>query len=86
MSDLFDFLTNLATNPRGQEAFTRDPQAVMEAAGLAETDQAVLKSGDRATVAEFFADEDFEPSFIAREPNPDPSPDPDADSDSSEED
>ena len=77
MSNVLNFLTDLAVNPTNQEAFTQAPTAVMEAAGLSQADQAVLKSGNNATVAAAFADELSEPGFIYGDPGPDPRPDPD---------
>jgi hypothetical protein len=77
MSSLFDFMTDLATNPAQQVAFTQNPEAVMQQAGLAEADQAILRSGNQAEVTAMYADELTEPSFCIMDPNPDPMPDPD---------
>ena len=82
MSNLFHFLTDLATNPRQQAAFARAPEAMMRAAGLAEADRAVLKAGDRVKVAAVYADELPELAFCMVDPNPDPMPDPDPPPDS----
>ena len=77
MSNLYNFLTDLATNPAQQMAFTQNPQAVMQQAGLTEIDQAILKSNNQAEVTAVYADELDEPSFCMVDPNPDPMPDPD---------
>jgi hypothetical protein len=77
MSNLFDFLTDLATNPKQQVAFRQTPDAVMEAAGLTETEQTVIKSGDRINVVDVYSDELDSPTFCMVDPNPDPMPDPD---------
>ena len=77
MSNVLNFLTDLAVNPTNQQAFSQAPTAVMEAAGLSQSDQAILKSGHNASVAAAFADELSEPGFIYGDPGPDPRPDPD---------
>ena len=77
MSNLLHFLTNLAINPREQEAFAKYPDAVMDKAGLSKSDRAMLKSGDGAQIAVTFADKLFQYAFFITDPNPDPFPDPD---------
>lgn len=77
MSNLFHFLTDLATNPQQQEAFAKKPDAVMAAVGLSQSDQAMLKSGKNAQIAVNLADELFPSAFCLVDPSPDPSPDPD---------
>ncbi|RKZ78247.1 MAG: hypothetical protein DRR19_26740 [Candidatus Parabeggiatoa sp. nov. 1] len=77
MSDLFHFLTDLATNPRQQVAFANTPEALMEAAGLSKQEQAVVTSGNSDKVAVSFMDERFQPAIAVVDPNPDPLPDPD---------
>jgi len=77
MSNLLNFLTDLAVNPTGQEIFTQNPVAAMEAAGLSQSDQAIITSGNRGTVAAAFADDLPNPGFIYGDPGPDPRPDPD---------
>jgi hypothetical protein len=74
---LLDFLTELAINPRKQEAFIRSPDVVMNAASLSEADKIALKSGDRTQVGAPFAEEFPQMSYAVIEPNPDPLPDPD---------
>lgn len=83
MSNLYEFLTEIATNPNGQEAFKQNPASVMAAAELSQKDQAILNSKDSSKITEAFADELPEPSFWILEPDPDPLPDPDPPPDSS---
>ncbi len=77
MSNLFSFLTDLAVNPKRQETFVKSPYAVMDAAGLSESEQAMLKSGNSVKVVATFADELFQAANFTADPNPDPLPDPD---------
>jgi hypothetical protein len=77
MSNLFDFMIALATDPKRQLAFAHAPAAVMEAAGLAKTDRVVLESRDGSQIAAIYAHELPEPAFCVWDPNPDPMPDPD---------
>ncbi|MFB2919718.1 hypothetical protein [Aerosakkonema funiforme] len=82
MTKLYELLTDLATNPQKQAAFAQSPSAVMDAAGLTEVEQAIVKSGERAKIMAAFADELPVLSIAHREPDPDPSPDPDSSPDS----
>jgi hypothetical protein len=77
MSNLFRFLTDLATDPKRQQMFAHNPGAVMEIAGLSEVEQTWLKSGDKAKVAANFANECQQLAVIVGDPGPDPLPDPD---------
>jgi hypothetical protein len=45
-TELFDFLTGLAQDPFAQEAYARDPGAVLARAGLSEDD--VARAGRRS--------------------------------------
>lgn len=47
---LMAFWIAMATDPMKHEAFLRDPDAAMTAAGLDETERAVAKSGDARTI------------------------------------
>jgi hypothetical protein len=78
MSQLYNFLTNVAANPQRQAAFLYDPGTVMAMAGLTEEDQSILQSGDRSQIVAAFANELPWCASIFREPDPDPSPDPDS--------
>lgn len=89
MTDLFQFLTELALDVKNQERFARNPKAVMDAAGLSAADKRVLGSQDRANIAAAFADELSTDEFAAvmgscfvGDPGPDPTPDPDPPEDS----
>lgn len=77
MSNLFEFLTNLATDPKKQETFAQNPQAMMEAARLSEADKVVVTDGDTAKIAAVFANGISQLAVIVTEPGPDPLPDPD---------
>jgi hypothetical protein len=77
LSKLLDFLTELAINPRKQEAFIKSPDVVMKAASLSASDKIALKSRDKTQVAAPFAEEFPQMSYAVIEPNPDPLPDPD---------
>jgi len=41
-----DFLSGLATDPNKLSAYLNDPEAAMEAAGLAETDREALRNNE----------------------------------------
>lgn len=43
---LQEFLTNLGQDPKKREMYINDPEAVMTADGLAETDKELLRKGD----------------------------------------
>lgn len=90
MRNLFAFLTDLATNPKQQEVFAKEPKAVMNAVGLSEAEQAMLKRGNHVQISAAVADMSFQFACLFSDPNPDPWPDPDPpppdDTDSSEED
>jgi hypothetical protein len=77
MSNLFSFLTDLAVNPKQQLAFANTPNTVMKVAGLSESEQAMLKSGNSVHVVATFADELFQAANFVADPSPDPLPDPD---------
>jgi hypothetical protein len=84
MSSLFNFLIDLATDPKKQELFEQNSSALMAAAGLTETHSTTLKSRNRADITAAFADEletgEFRAvtgSCIIGDPGPDPEPDPD---------
>jgi len=77
MSQLYNFLTDVAANPQRQAAFLYDPGAVMAMAGLTEENQSILQSGDRSQIVSAFPNELSQFGSIFREPDPDPSPDPD---------
>ncbi|WP_044171315.1 hypothetical protein [Kamptonema formosum] len=77
MSKLFDFLTDLTTNPRQQEAFAKAPDTVMAAVGLSELERAALKSGNSARIAATFTNHIIPSAFSLVDPAPDPFPDPD---------
>ena len=49
-TSLIDFLTNLANDPSTMNKFRQDPDATMQAAGLSQQDQAVIKSKDPAQI------------------------------------
>jgi len=84
MTRLFDFMLNLATDPRQQALLSADPTALIEAANLAEADKAALKSSDSAKVTAALLGEletkDLKAVLGAAtltDPGPDPEPDPD---------
>jgi hypothetical protein len=77
MSQLPAFLTSLAIDPKKQLAFEKEPEALMAAAGLSESERAAIKSRNSAEITEILADEHFQAAVVATLPNPDPLPDPD---------
>ncbi|MFB2919720.1 hypothetical protein [Aerosakkonema funiforme] len=77
MDKLFYFLTDLATNPRQQQAFAKDPDSVMDAAGLSEWERALVKNRNSAQITANFADPSFQAALSIVDPAPDPLPDPD---------
>jgi hypothetical protein len=77
MSNLFDFLTDLATNPVQQQAFAKEPDTVMAVLGLSRVEQTLLKSGNSTQIAAAFADDIFQAALCIGDPGPDPFPDPD---------
>ncbi len=93
MSDLFQFIADLALDPRRQELFEANPQAMIETVGLVDSDRIQLDCGDRNEVTAVFSDELSTDEFAAVtgsccffDPGPDPSPDPDPLVDSEEDD
>ncbi|MEG4809792.1 hypothetical protein QUA82_18110 [Microcoleus sp. F8-D3] len=78
MSSLFDFLTDIAINPKQQLAFARQPNAVTAAFGLAEADMAVAESKSFTKITAVFANELTPLAALCMDPSPeDPLPDPD---------
>ncbi|RKZ79344.1 MAG: hypothetical protein DRR19_25085 [Candidatus Parabeggiatoa sp. nov. 1] len=77
MSNLFSFLTDLAVNPKQQEAFANMPEAVMNTVGLSNSEQSLLQNGNSHRIAATFADEQFQAALVIGYPTPDPLPDPD---------
>jgi hypothetical protein len=85
MSSLFDFLTDVAINPKKQMALAKQPSAVMVAAGLSKTEWTALESKDSHTIAAASLSEMTQPFAICCvDPGPDPEPDPDPPSPPSE--
>lgn len=54
---LVHFLADLVKSPTMQEMLRRDPDAVMDAAGLSDEEKEVLKSGDKQKIAAVVADQ-----------------------------
>ncbi|MEG4960560.1 MULTISPECIES: hypothetical protein [unclassified Microcoleus] len=77
MSQLPVFLANLAIDPKQQLAFEREPDALMAAAGLSESERVAIKSRKSARITAICADELFQAAVVITLPNPDPLPDPD---------
>ena len=76
MSSLFDFLTDIAINPKQQLAFARQPNAATVAVGLAEADMAVVESKSFTKIAAVFANELTPLAVLCMDPSPeDPLPD-----------
>lgn len=74
MSKLFDFLTDLATNPKQQQAFVEDPILVMDVLDLSESEKMAIATGN---IAALFKDDFFQSAISVTDPSPDPLPDPD---------
>jgi hypothetical protein len=77
MNKLIHFLTDLAANPKKQQAFLEHPERMMAAAGLSEVEQIIIQSGDKAKITAACADEFTPLAYTFGDPGPDPSPDPD---------
>lgn len=78
MSNLFDFLTDIAINPKQQLAFAQQPNAVKVAVGLDEADMAVVESKSFTKIAAVFANKLTPSAALCMDPSPeDPLPDPD---------
>lgn len=77
MSNLLDFLTDLAVDPQKQRAFFKAPEEVMDAAELSQANRIAINSRDKAKVSAPFADEYPQIACGTFAPNPDPLPDPD---------
>ncbi|MBH8552515.1 hypothetical protein I8751_09025 [Nostocaceae cyanobacterium CENA357] len=87
MSSLFDFLTDIAINPKQQIAFAQQPIILTDMLGLSEIEQAVFESKSSNKIAALFADETTPLAEICNDPNPeDPFPDPDPEPEPSKED
>lgn len=71
MDAIFELLTDLSTDPYLQDAYRRDPEAVMRRAGLSASQQARFLARDAAPVA------GWQPCTTTGDPGPDPFEDPD---------
>src|SRR5215470_13117417 len=71
-TDLKEFLSNLATDPRKLGEFLHEPEAAMSAANLSEEDKTALKSGFSGMVAARLAGVSLEEAFkwVAVAPQP----------------
>lgn len=54
MSALATFLTGISTDSGKLEIFQADPEAAMTAAGLNDTEKALVRSGNKQTIKEYF--------------------------------
>ena len=77
MNKLIHFLTDLAANPEKQQTFLVQPEMMMAAAGLSETEQLIIQSRDRYKITAACADDLTPIACTFGDPGPDPSPDPD---------
>ena len=77
MNNLFHFLTDLATNPHKQLVFSRQPDTLMEIAGLSEVDKVLLKSAQHDKISAVFTNESTVLAIVCGDPSEDPLPDPD---------
>lgn len=77
MSNLFDFLTDLALDTKKQSAFINDPSFLMNEVGFTEVEQTAMVSGENAKIAALFAKEKVCFAITMIDPGPDPLPDPD---------
>ena len=79
MSQLLEFLTNLAIEPSQQQAFAFEltPSIVMAEAGLSRLEQAAIESKTKSRITEIVAREDFQVALTVAIPEQDPIPDPD---------
>lgn len=77
MSNLFDFLTDLAANPQKQLVFSKQPDTLMEVAGLSDADKVLLKSREKDQISTALGNELAVLAFSCVDPGEDPLPDPD---------
>ena len=77
MSQLLEFLTNLAVEPSQQQAFELTPSTVMAEAGLSRLEQAAIESKTKSRITEIIPREDFQAALAVVVPEEDPIPDPD---------
>jgi tetratricopeptide (TPR) repeat protein len=64
-------------DPKQQLAFEKEPDALMTAAGLSESERSAIKNRNSAQITAICADEHFQAAVVVALPNPDPLPDPD---------
>ncbi|MBP0020107.1 MAG: hypothetical protein J7647_21450 [Cyanobacteria bacterium SBLK] len=77
MSQLLEFLTNLAVEPKRQQAFELTPSLAIAQAGLSQVEQAAIASQTKGAIADIFTTEDFQAALVVAVPDEDPIPDPD---------
>ena len=77
MSQLLEFLTNLAIEPSQQQAFELTPNIVMAEAGLSRWEQAAIESKVKSRIIGIVASEYFQAALTVAVPEQDPTPDPD---------
>ncbi len=77
MSQLLEFLTNLAVEPSQQQAFQLTPSTVMAASGLSRLEQAAIESKTKSRITEILASECFQAALTVGVPEEDPIPYPD---------
>lgn len=78
-TNMFDFLTDLATNPKRQQAFLNRPEQLLEQLDLETHDYQLLSTKQASKVIEAYSDELAQPAFMVYDPRPDdplPNPDP----------
>ncbi len=71
-TDLKEFLSNLATDPRKLGEFLHTPEPVMSAANLSEADKTALRSGVSGTVAARLAGVPLDQETPQIGPSPEP--------------
>lgn len=76
MDPIFNLLTELSTDPFLQDAFGRDPAAVMARAGLTGREQALLLAGQAGGATDDHLS-GWIPCLTCGDPGPDPFEDPD---------
>lgn len=77
LNTLLNFLTDLATNPQKELAFAKNPNTLMDLAGLSQEYQAILKSKEKTAISAVFTNEFTVLACGCIDPSEDPLPDPD---------
>jgi len=76
-TNMFDFLTDFATNPKRQQAFLNRPEQLLEQFDLEAHDYQLLSTKQASKITEAYSDELAQPTRTLLDPTPDDPPRPD---------